>query len=216
MTLSLEQWTKALSSFGGRDKLALLVFSITRFNRGALKQSAVVDALGSATAAEWHRKNEGMFFALADARRVFRFLSSIPALLKLKKALEGAQPWGASNQGMYIATQALLAAWCIPDHLRYLVQMKFFGTADDKVFFHLTALRTLCVAKILMLVVAVRRYASGSASRRAVFAAALGVLTIGHAGKFPGLVTSDMTAGATGTVGAWIAIQDAWPKSKAP
>jgi hypothetical protein len=38
---------------------------------------------------------------------------------------------------MYIATQALLAAWYIPDHLRrceYLVQMKHFRTAPSTSF----------------------------------------------------------------------------------
>ena len=206
---------RLLSTFNGRDKLLLLAFSLSRLNRGVLALPAAESALGEEERDCLLQKNNALFFSLSKARRAFRFFSSIPALLALRAGM-ASKPWGESNQPFFLASKILLIGWPLIDHARYFVELGWYGETKDKVALHLAAYRMLCMAQIFAAMATVRRWQSGEGgvALKDVIHAACGIVATGHVGKFPGLESNDIVAGAAGTASTLMALQKSWPKQK--
>ncbi len=71
--------------------------------------------------------NWSLFVVLMNARRVYRWLSSLPHVLALKKIFEdpSVQPWGSELHPLYIVHKALMALWPAIDHYRFFVLIKW-------------------------------------------------------------------------------------------
>jgi hypothetical protein len=208
---SLGGLNKFLNSFGNKDKVARIMGYGARMMGGVF-----ADAFPSPI---WAPKFANMKIKMSEARSSYRFMLSVPFLVKLT----GDCPWGRDasiHHGLFAVHQLGSIIWHLLDHVRWLQSLKFVrGDAKrmTKIAYGFFMIGQLAGSVHFYLALASPSSEDSSpkktaAARKGLYKTLLNAIAYAHISQM--VVSHDIICGANAVITSSMDVYDGYPRKE--